>query len=288
MPSASASAIPFGRRLPEGLLILLGLFLIALGRGAFSARPTGFTLAPKPVDAVRVVTWNVGGAERGGKWRSMDDHSLETVKAVLLELNPDLVLLQEIGDRDQLEVLIDALGETWVLSSRLRSSGRRLAILARGGELDRFLLGGAAQSALAVHWTSQDRKISVLNLHADAFSASTRNEELGQSVDGLLRVLNGEGAIGLLGGDFNLDLDLDKRGDLFSDDQQLDVESYNYATSQFEDLGLGRGNTAAPDRRIDYLLLHAGQYTLGAGGPLKGRRSGQMDHDPLVVDLHLP
>lgn len=288
MQSATAAANPIGRRLPEGALILLGLLLIAFGRGAFSATTAGFTLAPKPAGAVRVVTWNVGGAERAGKWRSMDDDSLVTVKAALLELNPDLVLLQEISDRDQLDELTRALGEEWILASRLRSSGRRLAILARGGELDRFLLGGAAQSALAAHWISEDRRISVVNLHADAFSASTRNEELGQSVDGLLRVLPEEGAIGLLGGDFNLDLDLDKRGDLFSDDQQLDVESYNYATSRFEDLGLGRGNTAEPDRRIDYLLLHTTQSELGAAGPLKGRRTGQMDHDPLVVDLHLP
>ena len=73
-------------------------------------------------------------------------------------------------------------------------------------------------------------------------------------------------------------------GDLFTDDEYLDVETYNYVSRGLEDVGRGRGATAEPDRRLDYLFVDPGLEVLGAG-PVVGRRSGAMDHDPLAADL---
>ena len=91
----------------------------------------------------------------------------------------------------------------------------------------------------------------------------------------------------MLAGDLNLDLDLDKRHDLFSDDEYRDVETYNYVASRMFDTALGTGSTAEPDRRLDYVFVTPGTDVHHAA-PWKGRRAEGMDHDPLVVDLIPP
>ena len=82
----------------------------------------------------------------------------------------------------------------------------------------------------------------------------------------------------------NVDLDLDKRRDLFSNDAYRDVESYNYVASALDDATRGTGSTAEPDRRLDYVFASP-ELLATAAGPWKGRRAGDMDHDPVVVDL---
>jgi endonuclease/exonuclease/phosphatase family metal-dependent hydrolase len=90
-----------------------------------------------------------------------------------------------------------------------------------------------------------------------------------------------------LAGDFNLDLDLDKRRDLFTDDEYRDVETYNYVANRLVDAARGRGSTAEPDRRLDYIFAEREAFLVIDSGPWKGHRSGQMDHDPVVADLRL-
>ena len=89
----------------------------------------------------------------------------------------------------------------------------------------------------------------------------------------------------IFAGDFNLDPGLDKRRDLFSDDDHLDVETYNYVAQSMEDAALGRGPTAEPDRRLDYIFYGAEELELVEAGPWRGRRVGAMDHDPVVADF---
>ena len=89
----------------------------------------------------------------------------------------------------------------------------------------------------------------------------------------------------ILAGDLNLDIDLDKRRNLFSDDAYLDVETYNYVAQRLSDVTLNTGSTAEPDRRLDYIFADAKRFNLVHSGPWKGRRVADMDHDPVVVDL---
>ena len=85
--------------------------------------------------------------------------------------------------------------------------------------------------------------------------------------------------------DLNIDLDLDKRRDLFSSNEYLDVETYNYVATHLFDTAIGRGPTAEPDRRLDYIFSDANLAVIDAG-PFKNHRAPEMDHDPLVGDLH--
>lgn len=89
----------------------------------------------------------------------------------------------------------------------------------------------------------------------------------------------------ILAGDLNLDIDIDKRRDLFTDDEHLDVETYNYLAQRFSDLTRNTGSTAEPDRRLDYIFTDAKPVKVIRAGPWKGQRVADMDHDPVVADL---
>ncbi len=55
-------------------------------------------------------------------------------------------------------------------------------------------------------------------------------------------------------------------------------------STQASRVGLGRGTTAQPGRRLDYLFWSP-EVEVIAGGPWKGHRIGAKDHDPIVFDL---
>ena len=91
----------------------------------------------------------------------------------------------------------------------------------------------------------------------------------------------------ILAGDLNLDIDIDKRRDLFTDDEYLDVETYNYIVRRLSDVTLNTGSTAEPDRRLDYIFADAKRLNVVHAGPWKGKRVADMDHDPVVADLQI-
>lgn len=88
----------------------------------------------------------------------------------------------------------------------------------------------------------------------------------------------------LLVGDLNLQAQTQGGQDVFSDDAHLDVETYGYATQSLIDTGRDAGATAQPDRRLDYVLATPDLAPVSVT-VVRGRRRGDMDHDPLVVDL---
>ncbi len=70
---------------------------------------------------LRIVTWNLWG--RGGPFEAR----LDAIAAVLRDVAPDLVVLQEVweetGGRNQAEALAGALGFQWVFASRYAIDG---------------------------------------------------------------------------------------------------------------------------------------------------------------------
>lgn len=267
-----------GGRGPELALWLAAAALLFLGARLDPPEARGWRPGPRDPRGLRVVTWNVGAADG----EPLLDERVEHVAAVLRELDPDLVALQEVDGLRQAHRLETLLGDGWAKSLARGLGERRVVLLARGGELRELDAPGPAARARAVVWEPADRPAVVLiGAHADAFAPDARNRLLGELADFLAR--DDLPPARVLAGDLNLDLDLDKRRDLFTPDAHLDVESYGYLTRRLVDAGRGSGSTAEPDRRLDYVLV-AG-LAVRSAGPWRGRRAGTMDHDPVVADL---
>ena len=193
-------------------------------------------------------------------------------------IDPDLVFLQEVRGQSQGERLRARLGEGWESASKAG-----VLALCQRGRLEVFGVERAFRlRAVGVLYHSPGRgTVAAIGLHAQAFSARSRNDAVGTMATTLESRSERRK---LLAGDLNLDLDLDKRADLFTDDEHLDVETYNYLSERFVDAARGSGPTAEPDRRLDYVFVSRDWPILG-GGAWKGRRAPGMDHDPVVVDL---
>lgn len=276
-----------GRR---GIAYELGSYALALAAFTFgfvhaTLHPPPFAPAVKEQDVLRVVTWNVGnGLERdGGGLRGAD---IEHVARVLRELDPDLVCLQELTGRLQLRQLVRALGPGWNPELSRGASTRRVAVLSRGGSLDTFDVEDAGRRVIGVEYRpGHGPALVAVSIHADAFSSTDRNQELGAAVEALFA--NDTSSARLLLGDLNLDLDLDKRRDLFTDDAYLDVETYNFVAERLLDAARDSGPTAEPDRRLDYVFVDDAAFEVVDAGAWKDQRAGGMDHDPVIVDLRL-
>jgi len=270
-----------GARL-EWLFYALALFCFFVTPKRLTGQSQAFDASPRQPGILRVVTWNLGtGVDAGTE--GLRNQDIEHVVQVIRELDPDLAFFQELTGRHQLRKIAEQLGPEWTSELTRIDSGRPLGVLAQRGELS--LQNGAnlpRAQALEYHAES-GLELACVGLHADPFSARNRNLTLGRASDYLRSFQAAKPT--LLVGDFNLDLDLDKRHDLFSDDQYLDVETYNYLAKERLDAGLGSGPSAKPDRRIDYLFIVPSDFKVVQCAPYLNQRSPGMDHHPLAADL---
>lgn len=271
----------------RGLLLEVALFVgaglcFALTLDWPQASEGLFTPAPRAAGVVRVMTWNVGSP--GGRHGSaLRDEFLSSVADTIRENEPDLCILQELHDEEQATRLVRALGEPWKFEIS-KSGSRRVAAFHKTSGIGYHGGVDAPTRSLTLGLlVAEDQWIVACGLHADAWSSRERNAQIGGATRSLLTAkLSGPR---LLLGDFNLDVD--QRGDLFSDNAHLDLETYNFVAENWVDVGQGTGPTAEPDRRLDYIFVRPKQFEILRVGPLLRRRVGDMDHDPLIADLRL-
>jgi endonuclease/exonuclease/phosphatase family metal-dependent hydrolase len=270
----------------EALLFAAGAAAVAWA--VLGTKPGAARFDPtKPQGAYRVVTWNVGAGLARGAGGGLADDAIDHVARVLRRLEPDLVFLQEVHSQRQLAALRNKLGPRCQSRLARGTDPLRVAALAVEGGFAGTAAGGDARTLHVRHLRPGKAAVEAAGLHADAFSTAARNRQVGAAVDALLAR---PAAVHVLAGDFNIDLDLDKRRDLFTDDEHRDVETFNYALARMRDAAHGTGSTAEPDRRLDYVLVafaDPAARVLG-GGVFRGARAKDMDHDPVVVDLLLP
>ena len=268
----------------EILFVVLTMVFAVTGFGLHQLGRHSYQLTTRNPNGLRIVTWNVGGAGGNGG-RALDNQLLPHVATVLKELNADLILLQEIAYEDQvyrLSRMLDGKWETMISNG----GGRSVAILGQRGRLDPRIDPENKYSGLAASYRSPGKPpVFLMNIHADPYSAKRRNMLIGRATD----VLMGRHPehLKILAGDLNLDIDIDKRRDLFTDDEYLDVETYNYIARHLLDITLSTGSTAEPDRRLDYIFADSKRLTVVHSGPWKGKRVADMDHDPVVADLQI-
>lgn len=266
----------------EIVFIVLAVVFAASGYGIHRLGAVSYQPATRHPNDLRIVSWNVGGAGGHGG-RSLKNEFLPHIAAVLKKLNADLILLQEVASSYQAQRLSRILGGPWeVIVSAGGSS--LLAVLGQRGRLQSQPgLTRRIRSQAASYQSPGKPPVLVINLHASPYSAKERNAHIGRTTEILMR--RDAGLLKILAGDLNLDVDIDKRRDLFTDDEYLDVETYNYLVQHFSDVAQNSGSTAEPDRRLDYIFVEAGQVDVIRAGPWKGQRLADMDHDPVVADL---
>jgi endonuclease/exonuclease/phosphatase family metal-dependent hydrolase len=266
----------------EILFVVLTIVFAATGYSLHQWGRPSYQLTKRNPNELRIVTWNVGGTGGHGG-RPLENQFLPHIAAVLKELNADLILLQEIAYEKQVDRLSRLLDGKW--EAMVSNGGSRsVAILAQRGRLYSRISPDKKYNGLAASYRSPGKPpVFLMNIHADPYSAQRRNRLIGWATDGLMSRFPDHFKI--LAGDLNLDIDIDKRRDLFSDDEYLDIETYNYVAQRFSDVTLNTGSTAEPDRRLDYIFADVKRLKVDRAGPWKGKRVADMDHDPVVADL---
>jgi len=268
----------------EILFVVLTIVFAATGYGLHQWDRHSYQLTKRNPKDLRIVTWNVGGAGGHGG-RSLENQFLPHVATVLKELDADLILLQEIAYEKQVSRLSRMLDGKW--EAMVSNGGSRsVAILAQRGRLYSLISLGKKPNGLATSYRAPEKPpVFLMNIHADPYSAQRRNRLIGWATDVLMSRFPDH--LKILAGDLNLDIDIDKRRDLFTDDEYLDIETYNYVAQRLSDVTLNTGSTAEPDRRLDYIFADYKRLKVIHSGPWKGKRVADMDHDPVVADLQI-
>lgn len=269
------------------LIMLCGVMIGAATRFDPS-RPRSLLLAGSHDGPhLRLITWNIGYAELEDDSRA-HTKDLQAIAETILSNDPDAVALQELSGPDQLKILLGNLKGRYKGAVAAPGNSDRIdAVLVkdRKADFEQLPADGKFAVAASFHLQSQSRDIVFVSAHADAFSAARRRVFTGEVVDWARNRPNG--SIVLIGGDFNFELNPKDESHLYSDNLKNDSEAYSYALKYFRDLGRDAGETAANDRRIDYLFGPPEKVLLRRAEVLRNASVGRMDHWPLLIEVAL-
>lgn len=278
-----------------GLLALVALVVVQLARprgpAAAAARPGTYRL--------RILTWNVGKIflpfdRRAADSRASDD-DLAHIAQVVRDSDPDVVALQELKDREQLDRLLDRLGGGYVGTVPDREvNDRRVAVLARkrwpdglpAEDLDkaplfRTVTTSTGRSAAAVSLpVAGGARALIVSVHLDAFDRDLRRVQAEEIVDWANRQPEPEL---FLCGDFNFDYDFLQGQAADHPDLQL----YRLLARSFEDLGRAAGLTTILARRVDYIFARTSGVEVREVRVIPGKRRALMDHEPVVGSFEI-
>ncbi|MCM3873949.1 MAG: endonuclease/exonuclease/phosphatase family protein [Pyrinomonadaceae bacterium] len=235
--------------------------------------------------SLRLMSWNIGYGDLESETRARTE-DLAAVAQIILSNEPDAVALQELTGGDQLKVLLAHLKNRYrgyvcsfgnadrVAAVLVKDSGARFSDVPAG---DRFA------AAATFHLRQGIPEIVLVSAHADAFSAS-RRRRLAEDVVDWARSRSGNHSV-IIAGDFNFEVSVNTKTNLFTDNAKHDSESYNYLLKYFRDLGRAAGETAISDRRIDYVFGPLEGASPRRAEVLRGTAIGRMDHWPLLVEI---
>lgn len=235
---------------------------------------------------VRLLTWNVGYADLEDDTRARTK-DMRAVADVIAQQDPDAVALQELTGAEQLKVLLGHLrGRYTGAAARAGASDRVEALLVkdRAARFEEIPADGGRFALGATFRPRPDApEVVLVSAHADAFSAARRRGYTESIVD-WARARAGGAAV-FVAGDFNFELAAISQSNLYTDNLKHDGEAYNYILKYFRDMGREAGDTAASDRRIDYVFGPPESAALRRAEVLSGAPVGRMDHAPLVVEV---
>lgn len=300
------------------LLKRLAYNIVAAALAALLFLFAGRTSTPKKAsDSIRVTTWNLQWFPNGSAKPAPVGKQVQTIAAaarVLSQLDPDVVLLQEIRDREACDRLIEALApakyEVLVCSDFREGMGN-----ARTYQQVAILAKESAAGAWASAWKTKGlvdpprgyafavipfgkRQVGFYSLHLK--SNLTRNSPDKESQLNILKretsaeqLIDHARAMGkdyprmagvVVGGDFNTNRDQE----LFAEEKTLK----HFTTAGFTDPFAGvplinrvthPGKGRYPDATFDYLFFKG---LKPAAGPMIERTKAS-DHLPVTIDFKL-
>jgi endonuclease/exonuclease/phosphatase family metal-dependent hydrolase len=282
---------------------LLGAFVLAPLQNLSSHSDADLRVSRNENDRrLRLLSWNIGNADLESETRAHAE-DLPAVAKVIIDNDPDAVALQELTGEDQLKLLLTQLKNQYrgYVCSR-GSSDRVEAVLVKDhigsngtdgrrqhndhGLRFTNVPAGDRFAAAATFRLRQDLPgIVFVSAHADAFSASRRRAFVADVVDWARS--RTESQLAFVAGDFNLEVSVRNKTNLFTDDAKHDSESYAYLLKYFRDLGSDAGETSINDRRIDYIFGARENISLRRAEVLREAAVGRMDHWPLLVEVGL-
>jgi endonuclease/exonuclease/phosphatase family metal-dependent hydrolase len=232
---------------------------------------------------VRVVSWNVGRLYTPSNNNRLDDADIPQVARTLHELDPDVILLQELVDRGQLTGLLARLkGYAGELAAECRYD-RHVAALVRVGlepAFEQHVLEPTGRGLVAATFALPGgRRGAAHPLHFDVFDKRRRRS---QAV--AIAALTDERteALQVVGGDFNLDPDWAAKLE-----DPLDIGTFGLLAERFTDGGRAAGPTLLGFLRVDHLLVRGPIVKRLYTRVSPERRLPMGDHDPLVCDVEL-
>jgi endonuclease/exonuclease/phosphatase family metal-dependent hydrolase len=269
------------------LVVLCGL-MIATAAHFDPARQRSLLLTtPHDGPRLRLMTWNIGYADREDDSRA-HTNDLKAVAETILKNDPDAVTLQELTGPEQLKALLKHLqGKYYGAIATAGNADRFEAVLVKGRDA-RFESLPAGENfvvAASFHLKLKAPEIVLVSAHANAFHADRRRVFTEDVVDWARS--RPKGSIVMIGGDFNFELNPKDKSHLYTDNLKNDSEAYSYALKYFRDLGRDAGQTAANERRIDYVFGPRERVILRRAEVLRDAAVGQMDHWPLLIEVVL-
>lgn len=234
---------------------------------------------------LRLLTWNVGRLYCRSHNNRLDDADVPEVARVLDEIDPDVVLLQELVDERQLAEITSRLSAgrgafTGALAQRC-AYDRHTAALARSAlapEFGEYELDESGRAAMRVSFDlgSAPGRGAAFSAHLDVFSAQKRAEQ-GRRLIELAE--ERKEALVAAAGDFNLDPVW-----AAGVGNHCDLATFARMTERLVDGGQAAGPTLIGLFRVDHVLLRGPGQHLARVSP---RRLPLGDHRPLLVDVHL-
>lgn len=271
--------------------VILALFFCLMVAGAFHfAQPDQSEetqTATQTKHSLRLLTWNVGYAELEDDTRA-HTKDFPAIAEVILKADPDVVALQELTGKDQLEHLLQPLqGRYRGEVAQLGQGDRFEAILVKDSKAVFTPVAIGNRYALATSFKpyADSAQVIFLSAHADAFNAARRRSYTEGLMDWVEPHLQSTQVF--IAGDFNFELKAANETNIYTDNVKHDSESYSYILRNFSDLGRDAGDTAINDRRIDYIFGPARVQRPRRAEVLRDAAVGRMDHWPLLVEVGL-
>lgn len=233
---------------------------------------------------IRIVTWNVGYFTPL-KIKSARDRDAKTIAEVLSQINAHIIVLQELGSLEQVQLIAEELGEEWIARSAATGHpGQHLGVLTVYSIVEAEIRKAGGKYMLGVRFEDVDGvEIFLVALHAPhPYRKGEENVEYLRYANAW--AYNEAGRIRILAGDFNYHFSARKDTEahtLYSEFQQA-----------FSDSTASIGRTYYARLRIDH-IFHApkGLEVVENGSgiidlPLHlARGIGWWDHRPIVVTI---